>query len=339
MSAFTKLILEGRHLTAEESRQAMAAIMSNGLPPVTVAAFLTALRMKGEHVDEIVGAARAMREHATAVRHHQTLLLDTCGTGGDHSNTFNISTTAAFVVAAGGVPVGKHGNRAASSRSGSADLLEALGANIALDEHQVGQCIDTVGIGFMFAPRLHPAMKHVAPVRKELGFRTIFNLLGPLCNPAGATHQIIGVFHPDYLAPMARAAGDLGTPGTMVVHNMTGIDELAPLGENRVATYRDGEVELTSISAVDCGLNDCARSDLAGGDAAENARITRDIFEGRSGAKSDTVAMNAGLAFLNAGVVPNLKVGVQFARDLMAGGKAKTKLDEFISYTRSQGNA
>ena len=339
LSDYTQMLLNGQNLSVEQTRMAIDSIISNGNSSVSSAAFLTALRMKGEVVDELVGAARALKDRATAVQHQQPILLDTCGTGGDRGGTFNISTTTAFVVAAGGVPVGKHGNRAVTSRSGSADMLEALGVNIGLNETQIGRCIDTVGIGFMFAPALHPAMKTVAPVRKELGFRTIFNLLGPLCNPAGATHQVIGVFDDKYLLPVADAARALGISQVMVVHNECGIDELAPIGQNYVASVRDGKLGEFSISASNCGLKECSLSDLAGRDAETNAAISREIFEGVPGPKSDVVAMNAGLAFLLAGKVTDMAAGVQLARELITGGKAKAKLEQFIQYTRSCAHA
>lgn len=339
LSDYTRLLLDGRNLTADETRLAIDAIISNGHNPVSSAAFLTALRMKGEVVDELVGAARALKSHATVVRHRQPYLLDTCGTGGDKAGTFNISTTAAFVVAAGGVPVGKHGNRAVTSRSGSADLLEALGANIALNETQVGESIDEIGLGFMFAPSLHPAMKSVAPVRKELGFRTIFNLLGPLVNPAGATHQVIGVFDQSYLLPIAHAARALGISHVMVVHNSAGIDELAPIGLSHVVSICGDQLRSFSVSSADCGLEDCHLADLAGGSATTNADIARQIFSGHSGPTSDVVVMNAGLAFLLAGKVADMKEGVAFAREMINSGAAKAKLDQFIEYTRSCGHA
>ncbi len=334
LTDMTKKLLDGNHLSAEEASMAIDSIVSDGQSPVAVAAFLTALRMKGETADELIGAARVMRQRVMRVPHRQTMLLDTCGTGGDRANTFNISTTAAFVVAAGGVPVGKHGNRAVSSRSGSADLLEALGANIMLTEHTVGMCIDTIGLGFMFAPNLHPAMKAVAPIRKELGFRTIFNLLGPLANPAGATHQIIGVFDERYLLPVAATAHALGIEGVMVVHNMTGIDELAPIGENRIAVFRHGRPEILAITASDCGIQECSLDELAGGNSVDNARITRAILAGETGARRDTVAMNAGLAFVVAGRSLSLKEGVEQAQFLITSGKAAAKLEEFVEYTR-----
>jgi anthranilate phosphoribosyltransferase len=339
LSEYTRILLDGRDLSVDEARLAIGSIISNGHNPVSSAAFLTALRMKGEVVDELVGAANALKNHATTVTHRQSLLLDTCGTGGDDAGTFNISTTAAFVVAAGGVPVGKHGNRAVTSRSGSADLLEALGANIALNETQVGESIDTVGIGFMFAPSLHPAMKTVAPIRKELGFRTIFNLLGPLVNPARTTHQVIGVFDQSYLLPMAHAAQALGINHVMVVHNSGGIDELAPTGQNHVASICGGELKSFSIGASDCGLAECSLSDLSGGDAETNAAIARSIFDGFPGPKSDVVAMNAGLAFLLAGKTTSMTDGVAYAKEIIDNGAAKAKLEQFIAYTRSCAHA
>ncbi|HWI60744.1 MAG TPA: anthranilate phosphoribosyltransferase, partial [Symbiobacteriaceae bacterium] len=227
MKALIALVAEGKDLTEAQAETAMALMMNGEASPAQVAAFLMALRIKGETVSEITGCARVMRSRATPVAHTRELVVDTCGTGGDRSNTFNISTTAAFVVAGAGVPVAKHGNRAASSLTGSADVLEALGVNLTLTAAQVGQCIDQVGIGFMFAPTLHTSMKHVAPIRREIGMRTIFNLLGPLTNPAMAGAQVMGVFSPNLTEPLARVLGNLGCRHALVVHGLDGVDEIS----------------------------------------------------------------------------------------------------------------
>lgn len=330
----TKKLMQQMHLTAEESEQVMHTIMSGAASSTMVAAYLTALRFKGETSAEILGAARTMRAKVTRINHSQELLLDNCGTGGDGAGTFNISTTTSFVLAAGGVPIGKHGNRSISSRSGSADLLTALGANITLTPEQVADCIDSIGIGFMFAPLLHPAMREVAPIRKELGFRTVFNLLGPLTNPAFATHQVIGVFDPFYTEIFADVASALGVKKVYVVHNESRIDELATTGTNKVSTMGDNGVETFTIEPEDFGFTRCRIEDLAGGRAEDNAAITREIFAGIHGAGFDTVVLNAALGFLAAGRVSVLEDGVKLAMATIESGKAQEKLDQFVSYTR-----
>jgi anthranilate phosphoribosyltransferase len=327
-------LLSGENLTAGEARQVVDTILTDSVPPLHIAALLTALRMKGETADEILGAARAMRERVTRIHHHQHMLVDNCGTGGDGAGTFNISTTAAFVLAAAGLPVGKHGNRCISSRCGSADVLVSLGAKIDLTPQQVGQCIDEVGIGFMFAPLLHPAMKAVAPVRKQLGFRTIFNLLGPLTNPAFATHQVIGVFDPNYLEPIARVGSALGLRRVYVVHNGSGIDELAPTGRNIVATASGGSVHSFEIEHGALGIPHCSLEDLEGGSAEENAEITRKVLSGVPGAALDTVVLNAAAGLLAGEKVETLQEGVATARETIESGRATAKLREFIEATR-----
>ena len=330
----TKKLMQQMHLSADESEQAMHAIMSGAASSTLVAAYLTALRLKGETAAEILGAARTMRARVTRINHSQKLLMDNCGTGGDGAGTFNISTTTSFVLAAGGIAIGKHGNRSISSRSGSADLLTALGANITLTPDQVANCIDTIGIGFMFAPLLHPAMKEVAPIRKELGFRTVFNLLGPLTNPAFATHQVIGVFDPFYTEIFADVASALGVQKVYVVHNESKIDELATTGTNKVSTMGDNGVETFTIEPEDFGFTRCSLEDLAGGSAEDNAAITRAILRGESGPAYDTVVLNAALGFLAAGRVPVLEDGIKLAMATIDSGKAAEKLESFVAYTR-----
>jgi len=330
----TKKLMEQVHLSAEESEQVMHAIMSGSTSSTLVAAYLTALRFKGETAAEILGAARTMRARVTRIEHSQDLLLDNCGTGGDGAGTFNISTTTSFVLAAGGIPIGKHGNRSISSRSGSADLLAALGATITLTPEQVAECIDTIGIGFMFAPLLHPAMKEVAPIRKELGFRTVFNLLGPLTNPAFATHQVIGVFDPFYTEIFAEVAHALGVERVYVVHNESNIDELATTGSNKVSTMGENGVETFTIEPEDFGFKRCRIEDLAGGSAEDNAAITRATFDGQTGPGYDTVVLNAALGFLAAGRVTVLEDGIKLAMATIDSGKAREKLEEFVEGTR-----
>ena len=329
----TRKLIRKQHLTADESRLAVETIMSGNASPSLIAAFLTAMRMKGETPAEVYGAARTMRDKVTRIEHNQSVLLDNCGTGGDGAGTFNISTTAAFVLAGAGVPVGKHGNRCISSRSGSADVLQALGVRIDLTPEQVSRCIDQIGIGFMFAPLLHPAMKAVAPVRRELGFRTIFNLLGPLTNPAFATHQVIGVFDAGYTEIVAEAASSLGVQRAYVVHNSTGIDELATMGVNRVSVCEDGAVRTFAIDPAEHGCFPCTPEDLAGGSAKDNATIALSILSDTRGPALDTVAMNASLGFVAVGRVSSFAEGMALARETIGNGRALGKLNEFIEYT------
>ena len=276
-------LLAFQSLTEEEAREAMEIIMTGQATQAQIGGYLIALRMKGETADEIAGSARAMRSQANAVTvNHNGSLLDTAGTGGDGKHTFNISTAAAFVIAGAGRRVAKHGNRAASSRSGSADVLAALGVNLDLTSEQVARCIDEIGIGFLFAPKFHPAMKHAIGPRKELGQRTIFNILGPLTNPAGATHQIIGVYDPALTHVLAEVLGSLGSEAALVLHGFGGLDELTTGGPNRVSHLRDGKVTTFDLDPVDPCLpfRRCSVDDLHGGDPAQNAMMLRDILAG-----------------------------------------------------------
>ncbi len=328
-----KKILAGQHLTADESEQTIEAILTTSDSTGLVAAFMTALRMKGETAEEILGAARALRSRVTRITHRQEVLVDNCGTGGDGAGTFNISTTAAFVLAGAGLAVGKHGNRGVSSKSGSADVLRALGARIDLTPTKVAACIDNVGIGFMFAPSLHPAMKAVAPVRKELGFRTIFNLLGPLVNPAFVTHQVIGVYASVYTEPIARVASALGLRRAYVVHNEVGIDELAPTGVNLVSTMADGNARTYQIDPAAYGFRSCRLDDLAGGTPEDNARITRAVLRGEEGPAHDTVVLNAAMGLYAGEKAASLAEGLSLARAAIDSGKALVTLNKFIAYT------
>lgn len=332
-------ILDGQNLSTDESSAVTDEIMSGRATPVQIAAYLTGLRMKGETVEEITGAARMMRDKATPIPHRQEMIFDNCGTGGDGAGTFNISTTTSFVIAACGVPVGKHGNRSVSSRSGSADLLTALGANISLTAEQSGQAIDEIGIGFLFAPSLHPAMKQVAPIRQELAFRSIFNLLGPLTNPARATHQLIGVFSEEYVAKLAGAAGGLGLQKVMVVYNKSGLDELTSAGENVICLYEDGRLSKLELNLSDLDLVPCNVKDLAGGEASDNAQITRKILSGEVGPKRDTVLLNAAAGLTLVGKANNFKQGLLIAAEAIDSGKATKTLDNFIRFTQSFDNA
>lgn len=326
------------HLQEEEAEAVMNQIMSGGATDAQIGAYLMALRMKGETADEITGSARAMRANAervpTSVDGSQ--LLDTCGTGGDRSGTFNISTTVAFVAAGAGVKVAKHGNRAASSKCGSADVLGELGVNLDLTPQQVGQCVDEVGIGFLFAPKLHPAMKHAIGPRRQMGVRTIFNLLGPLTNPAGAKRQLLGVFAADLTPMLAHVLGALGTESAMIVSGYGGLDELTTTGPNTVSQYKDGAVRTYEFDPRDYGFSGANIADLLGDDAPTNARILRGVLAGTvRDAKRDVVVLNAGAALMAAGQVDDLKAGIQRATEAIESGAALGKLDALILFSRS----
>lgn len=338
-------LLAYQNLTEAEAREAMEIIMTGQATEAQIGGYLIALRMKGETANEITGSARAMRDQANAVTVHRNgaSLLDTCGTGGDGQHTFNISTAAAFVIAGAGRQVAKHGNRAASSRSGSADVLSALGVNLDLTPEQVGQCIDEIGIGFLFAPKFHPAMKHVGPARKELGQRTIFNILGPLTNPAGATHQIIGVYDPNLTHVLAEVLGSLGSEAALVLHGYGGLDELTTGGPNRVSHLRDGKVSTFDLDPFDPCLpfQRCDISDLRGGDPAQNAQILRDILCGNDrGPRRDVVLLNAAAALaveccdLGADPCGVLRDTVAQATASLDSGKALAKLDALIAMSQ-----
>ncbi len=326
IKALISLTAEGKDLTQAQAETAMTLMMNGDATPAQVAAFLMALRIKGETVDEITGCARIMRNRATQVVHSRPMAVDTCGTGGDKANTFNISTTAAFVVAGAGVPVAKHGNRAASSLTGSADVLEALGINLGLTAAQVGQCIDEVGIGFMFAPTLHTSMKHVGPVRKEIGMRTIFNVLGPLTNPAGAQAQVMGVFSPNLTEPLARVLGNLGCKHALVVAGLDGVDEISISGPTVISEMEDGFVHTYRVTPEDVGIARAPREYIRGGTKEENARITEAILAGEPGPRRDVVLLNAAAALLAAGAARSLKEGVGLAEQAIDSGAARRAL-------------
>ncbi|MHB9025866.1 MAG: anthranilate phosphoribosyltransferase [Armatimonadota bacterium] len=328
-------LLRSEHLTMDEAAEVMRGIMEGEVPPVLLAGFLTALRMKGETVEEIAGFARAMREKSVRIAPRCPLLVDTCGTGGDKVKTFNISTTAAFVVAGAGVAVAKHGNRSITSKSGSADVLEELGVNLAVPPEFVERCIEEIGIGFLFAQHFHPAMKHAGPVRRELGIRTVFNVLGPLTNPAGARCQLVGVFAPDLTEPLARVLGLLGSEHAFVVHGLIGLDEWSTCGATRVSELRGGEVTTREYSAADLGLPEATVDDLTGGDPAENALITVAILRGQGGPKRDIVLVNAAAALVAAGHAKDMAEGMQQAAAAIDAGAALQKLDALRERTRS----
>ena len=328
----------GEALTEGEAERALETIMEGTAPPSATAALLTALRVRGESVPEIVGFARAMRRFAARVEAPEGV-VDTCGTGGDAKGTINVSTSAAFVARGAGVTIAKHGNRAATSQAGSADVLEALGANIELGPEQVGRCIEEVGIGFMFARTHHPAMKFVAPVRAELPFRTVFNLLGPLTNPAGAKRQVVGVFGGAFVRPVAEALRGLGAERALVVHGTDGMDEITVSEKTLVAEVGDKGVELYEISPEDFGLARHAPDGLLGGDAHLNARILRDVLSGEeTGAARDVVLLNAGAAIYVAEEAKTIEEGVRLAEASIGSGAAEKALEDFVRTTRRLGS-
>jgi anthranilate phosphoribosyltransferase len=329
-------IIEHREIFHDEMLSLMRQIMGGEMSPVLISAIITGLRVKKETIGEITAAAQVMRELATRVdvadnRH----LVDIVGTGGDGAHTFNISTAAAFVAAAAGARVAKHGGRSVSSKSGSADVLEALGVNINLAPEQVARSIDETGIGFMFAPNHHAAMKHAAPVRRELGVRTIFNILGPITNPAGAPNQLLGVFHPDLVGIQVRVLQRLGSRHVLVVHGMNGLDEIALDGETLVGELRDGEVTEYSIRPRDFGLQERGVAALKVADAAESKVRVMEALQGAPGPALDVVLLNAGAALYAADVVPSIAVGVESARAAVLSGAARDKLDQFVTFTRT----
>lgn len=325
-------------LTEAEAVAAMTEIMDGEATPSQIAGFITALRMKGETVDEVTGFARVMREKSIKIptSRKATAIIDTCGTGGDNLGTFNVSTTAAFVVAGAGVPVAKHGNRAMSSKCGSADVLEALGVAITLSPENVGRCVDEVGIGFMFAPAHHPSMKHAVVPRKEIGIRTVFNVLGPLTNPAGAKRQLIGVSEPGLVELLAGALLRLGSEHAIVAHGLDGIDELSTVGRTKIAELRDGKLDTYEISPADVGLKKAAVADLAQGlDPAASAGIAREVLSGKTGPRRDIVVLNAGAALKVAGKVSSLEEGIALAGKAIDDGSAAKALDGLCKLSSS----
>jgi anthranilate phosphoribosyltransferase len=330
-------LIEGRDLSAAVMESAMDSIFTGAATPAQIAALLVALRIKGESAGELAAAARVMRRHALPVKASgQGPLLDTCGTGGDGSGSFNVSTAAAIVVAACGVRVAKHGNRAASSKSGSADVLEALGIDLMQSADAIGKSIDRIGIGFMFARSHHPAMKHAGPVRAELGVRTLFNFLGPLSNPAGATHQLLGVGDAGKLRLMAEVLRLLGAEAAWVVHGHGGLDEVSVSGETRVIELRNGDLQERTVSPEDFGVTRSAVDALRGGDALENAQMMRALFSGERGAqhaaKRDAVVVNAGAALCVVGAAASPREGAARAVQALDSGAASAKLAEWIAF-------
>jgi len=338
-------VVAGQDLSEAEAEAVMGQIMAGEATPAQIGAFLAALRMKKETVGEITGCARAMRRSAIPVRPRRRDLVDTCGTGGDGAGTFNISTTAAFVVAGAGLAVAKHGNRSVSSHCGSADVLEALGVNLELTPEQIASCIDQVGIGFLFAPRLHPAMKHAIGPRREMGVRTIFNILGPLTNPAGAQRQLMGVYAPELTGVLAQVLGGLGVQAAFVVHGADGLDELSTTGINRVSYLREGAdaerpmVKDFSLDPAELGLPRARVEDLRGGTAEENAEITRAVLGGEQGPRRDVVLLNAAAALVAGGGAEGMEEGLQQAAEAIDSGAALEKLDALVALSQELGAA
>jgi len=330
------LLVSGRSLSAEQAAQAMEEIMQGEATPAQFGAFVTALRMKGESVEEIFGLARTMRSKAVSVSVSQSV-VDTCGTGGDGSSSFNISTAAAFVAAGAGLKVAKHGNRAMSSQCGSADVLEALGVKIDLKPEQVRRCIEEVGIGFMFAPAFHPAMKYATGPRREIGIRTVFNILGPLTNPAGATAQVLGVADELLLDKLAQVLQRLGCRHALVVHGEDGLDEITVCGKSAVCELDEGHIRNYTISPEDVGLVRAGSESLKGGSAEENARQLRSIFNGAKGPQRDIVMLNSAAVLLAADKVKTFQDGVAMAKEVTDSGRALTKLEHLVRFSQGLG--
>lgn len=333
-------LLEGQSLPAEQAEVVMDEIMTGSATPAQIAGFLVALRVKGETADEITGCARAMRRAAVPVRPERTDVIDTCGTGGDRAGTFNISTTTAFVVAGAGLGVAKHGNRSVSSRSGSADVLEALGVNINLTPEQAALAIDEIGVGFIFAPNFHPAMRYAIGPRRELGVRTVFNVLGPLTNPAGAAAQLLGVYDPSLTEVLAHVLQQLGSRAAYVVHGFGRLDELTTTGPNQVSRFGvtpgNGHVVTETLDPRDLGFAPARPEDLRGGDPDENALITRDVLAGEDhGPRRDVVLLNAAAALVAGGAAADLKEGVAHAAESIDSGAAMHALDGLIAYSQN----
>ena len=325
----------GTDLRESEMMEAMDEIMSGAATQAQIAAFITALRMKGETVEEVTGAARIMRQKATRINACSSTIVDTCGTGGDKLNTFNISTTAAFVVAAAGITVAKHGNRAVSSGCGSADVLEALGVNISADQEIVEECVQQTGIGFLFAPKLHGAMKYAIGPRREIGIRTIFNMLGPLTNPAGATAQLLGVYDSTLTEMFAEVLKNMGTKKAFVVHGLDGLDEATITGETRVAELKDGIIRTYNINPLDYfGRIDTLES-IRGGDPSVNAQIIKDVLAGKNGACRNVVLLNAAMAIVAGEKATEIKEGLAIAADCIDSGSAVKKLQALIEMSNS----
>ena len=324
-------VIDSKDLTEQEMMAVANTIMSGEATDSQIGGLLVALRMKGETLEEITGFARVMREKATRIETRNNHLVDTCGTGGDKSGTFNISTISALVAAGAGCSVAKHGNRSVSSQCGSADVLKALGVNLELSPEQVGQCIDETGIGFLFAPMLHSAMKYAIGPRREMGVRTIFNVLGPLTNPAGAKRQLMGVFDGSLTEPLAHVLKELDSEHVMIVHGEDGLDEITLTGNTRISELKDGSVVTYDIHPEDFGFKTCSSADLKGGDPASNAEIAKRILRGEKGAKRDVVLMNAGAVIYTGGKADSYEAGIEIAAETIDNGKAMDALERLVA--------
>jgi anthranilate phosphoribosyltransferase len=328
-------VVDGRHLTASGAEAVMEQIMAGQATPAQISGFLIGMRCKGETVAEVTGFARAMRRNAIPVRSRRALLVDTCGTGGDGRGTFNISTLAALIVAGAGLAVSKHGNRSVSSNCGSADVLEALGVRLDLPAERVAACIDAVGIGFLYAPMLHPAMKHAVGPRREMGVRTVFNILGPLTNPAAAQVQVLGVYAAGLTEMLARVLAALGSRAAYVVHGADGLDELSTTGPNRVTQLRNGRVRTFSLDPLDVGLPRARLEDLKGGDAQENAAIFDAVLDGEQGPRRDVALLNAAGCLVVSGRVQNMHEGLAVAAHSIDSGAARARLDALVAFSQN----
>jgi anthranilate phosphoribosyltransferase len=329
-------LLDGHDLSREDARAVMNEIMSGEATSGQIGGFLVALRLKGETADEIAGCAEAMREHVLPVRPERADLVDTAGTGGDGGKTFNISTAAALVAAAAGAGVAKHGNRSVSSQSGSADVLEALGFSLELSPERIARSVDELGFGFMFAPLHHPAMRHAMPVRRELAARTVFNVLGPLTNPAGARAQVVGVYSPVLVRTIAEVLARLGARRAFVVHGAFGIDELSPAGPNLLCEVVDGDVRQRAIDPQELGVARCEPEELRGGTAEENAQKIREVFEGANGGRRSAILLNAAGAIAAGGHATDLKDGLGYATEALDSGAAAERLEQLIAFSRTE---
>ena len=334
MRSYIEKLQNKENLTQDEIEEIMHEIMSGVSDENDIADFLLALQEKGPTVDEITGAAKIMRKFVVGIDTKHTDILDTCGTGGDRKNTFNISTITALVVAGAGVAVAKHGNRSVSSKCGSADVLEALGVNLNIEQEHLSACLDEVGIAFLFAQKLHPAMKNVAPVRKKLGVATIFNILGPLTNPACATHQVLGVYSRDLVEPMTQVLKNLGLKRAMVVHGSDGLDEITTTGKTFISEYDGNEIISYDISPEELGIDLAQPRDLEGGDLEINVGICEDILDGKSGPTRDIVLLNTAYALYIAGKVTDISLGMELAKETIDSGKALEKLNELKAFTQ-----
>ncbi len=329
-----KKLVERKDLTREEASASMGEIMEGSATPSQIAAFITALRMKGETIDEITGCAEQMRAHAVKIIPKTKDLVDTCGTGGDVSGTFNISTISAFVAAGAGVPIAKHGNRSVSSRCGSADILEALGVKIELPGEKVAECIDEIGIGFIFAPLFHTAMKFAMPSRREIGIRTVFNILGPLTNPANAAYQVLGVFKDELTDAMAQVLSNLGCKRAYVVHGIDGLDEISISDKTKISHLKEGEVETYFIKPDDFSIPFSSRDAILGGTINENVKIAYEVLRGIDrGPKRDIVILNAAHAIEVSNKAKSIKEGIELAKNSIEGGTAYKKLEDLIKFS------